>query len=96
MSNIDQGIKFCSKFKVLGMRQKQCHCIRLVFLIPVVYLLCQMDAVWRRYRDLFAKPNRQKFDADCTFPYSPYSGDVAGPYSLYDDRTVVTWQVFIG
>jgi hypothetical protein len=41
----DQGIKFCSIFKVLGMRRKQCHCVRLVFLIPAVYLLCQMDAV---------------------------------------------------
>jgi hypothetical protein len=70
--NLDQGAKFCSIFKVLGMRRKWCHCVRLVFLIPAVYLLSQTESVWRRYRDLFAEPNRQKFDADCTCPYSPY------------------------
>jgi hypothetical protein len=68
--------KFCSNFKVLGMRQKWCHCVCLVFLIPTVYLLSQTESVWRSYRDLFAKANRQKFDADCTCLYSPY-GDVA-------------------
>jgi hypothetical protein len=61
MGRCDQGIKFCSIFKVLGMRRKQCHCICLVFLIPTVYLLSQTESVWRRYRDLSAKPNRQKF-----------------------------------
>jgi hypothetical protein len=41
-----------------------------------------MDSVWRRYRDLSAKPNRKNFwDPDCTCPYSPY-GDVAGLYHL--------------
>jgi hypothetical protein len=71
--NLDQGAKFCSIFKVLGMRRKWCHCVCLVFLIPAVYLLSQTESVWRRYRDLFAEPNRQKFfDADCTCPYSPY------------------------
>jgi hypothetical protein len=71
--NLDQGIKFCSNFKVLRMRRKQCHYVCLVFLIPAVYLLFQMDSVWRRYRDLFVKPNRQKkFDAQCTSPYNPY------------------------
>jgi hypothetical protein len=95
MGRCDQGIKFCSIFKVLGIRRKQCHCVCLVFLIPVVYLLSQTESVWRRYRDLFAKPNRQKFDADCTCPYSPYS-----PYGLmwqgHTDRMVVTWQMLIG
>jgi hypothetical protein len=43
------------------MRRKQCHCVRLVFLIPAVYLLSQTESVWRRYRDLFAKANRQNF-----------------------------------
>jgi hypothetical protein len=61
MGRCDQGIKFCSIFKVLGMRRKQCHCVRLVFLIPAVYLLSQTESVWRRYRDLSAKPNRQNF-----------------------------------
>jgi hypothetical protein len=75
--NIDQGIKFCSIFKVLRMQRKQFHCVHLIFLIPVVYLLSQTESVWRRYRDLFAKTNRQKFDADYTCPYSPYS-----PYGL--------------
>ena len=34
------------------------------------------------------KAKQAKFlDADCTYPYSPYSlyGDVAGPYRSYDD-----------
>jgi hypothetical protein len=70
--NLDQGAKFCSIFKVLGMRRKWCHCVHLVFLILTVYLLSQTESVWRRYRDLFVEPNRQKFDADCTCPYSPY------------------------
>jgi hypothetical protein len=46
--------------KVLGMRRNLCHCVRLVFLIPVVYLLCQTGSVWRRYRVLSEKSNRQK------------------------------------
>jgi hypothetical protein len=73
----DQGIKICSIFKVLGLRRKQCHCVRLVFLIPAVYLFSRMESVWRRYRDLTAKSNRSKLDADCTCPYSPY-GHVEG------------------
>jgi hypothetical protein len=62
--NLDQGSKICSKFKVLGMRRKWYHCVRLVLLIPAVYLLLQTESVWRSYRDLFAKANREKFDAD--------------------------------
>jgi hypothetical protein len=63
--NLDQGSKICSIFKVFGMRRKWCHCIRLVFLIPAVYLLSQTESVWRRYRDLFTEPNREKkWDAD--------------------------------
>jgi hypothetical protein len=46
--------------KVLGMRRNLCHCVRLVFLIPVVYLLRQTESVWRRYRVLSEKSNRQK------------------------------------
>jgi hypothetical protein len=96
MGRCDQGIKFCSNFKVLGMQQKQCHCVRLIFLIPAVYLLCQMDSIWRRYRDLFVKPNRQKkIDADCTSPYSPY-GDVEGPYKPYRGDVVdVGWLTVV-
>jgi hypothetical protein len=83
--DFDQGIKFCSIFKVFGMRRKKFHCVRLVFLIPTVYLLSQTESVWRRYRNLFAKANRQNFwDDDCTCPYSPY-GDVAGLYHPYGD-----------
>jgi hypothetical protein len=93
--NLDQGAKFCSIFKVLEMRRKWYHCIRLIFLIPAVYLLSQTESIWRSYRDLFAKANRQKFDADCTCPYSPYSGDVASSYGPYDDRTVLTWRLMI-
>jgi hypothetical protein len=44
VTTVDQGIKFCSIFKVLGMRRKQCHCVCLVFLIPAVYLLSQMES----------------------------------------------------
>jgi hypothetical protein len=50
--------------KVLGMRRNLCHCVRLVFLILAVYLLRQTESVWRRYRVLSEKSNRQKFDAD--------------------------------
>jgi hypothetical protein len=56
----DQGIKICSIFKVLGLRRKLCHCVRLVFLIPAVYLFSRMESVWRRYRDFIAKSNRSK------------------------------------
>jgi hypothetical protein len=56
----DQGIKICSIFKVLGLRRNQCHCVRLVFLIPAVYLFSQMESVWRRYRDFTVKSNKSK------------------------------------
>jgi hypothetical protein len=46
------------------MQRNLCHCVRLVFLIPAVYLLRQTESVWRRYRVLSEKSNRQKFDAD--------------------------------
>jgi hypothetical protein len=82
------------------MRRKWCHCVRLVLLIPAVYLLSQTESVWRSYRDLFAEPNRQKFDADCTCPYSPYESHVAvtWPYIRDDGGTgrQVMWHVFIG
>jgi hypothetical protein len=42
------------------MRRNLCHCVRLVLLIPVVYLLRQTESVWRRYRVLSEKANRQK------------------------------------
>ena len=61
MGRCDQGIKICSIFKVLGMRWKQCHCVRLVFLIPAVYLFSRTESIWRRYRDLTTKSNREKF-----------------------------------
>jgi hypothetical protein len=87
--NLDQGSKICSIFKVLGMRRKWCHCIRLVLLIPAVYLFSQTESVWRSYRGLFAEPNRQNFDADwqavqltwqaVRLMWRPYS-DVACPY----------------
>jgi hypothetical protein len=57
---LDQGIKICSIFKVLGLRRKQCHYVRLVFLIPAVYLFLQMESVWRRYRDFTVKSNKSK------------------------------------
>jgi hypothetical protein len=58
---------------------------RLVFLIPVVYLLCQTGSVWRRYRILSEKSNRQKklltvqsvqlcMDADVACPYADVEG----------------------
>jgi hypothetical protein len=34
------------------------------------------------------------WDADCTWPYSPY-GDVVGPYKSYDDDVAhIGWMVF--
>jgi hypothetical protein len=93
--NLDQGSKICSNFKVLGMRRKRCHCVRLVFLIPAVYLLSQTESVWRRYRDLFAKPNRKKNlmltglyscgrgrTADVATVQSDVAGDVAGDVAI--------------
>jgi hypothetical protein len=56
------------------MQQKWCHCVRLVLLILAVYLLSQTESVWRSYRDLFAGPNREKFDAD----WAGRTADVAG------------------
>jgi hypothetical protein len=72
--NLDQGSKKCSIFKVLGMRRKRYHCVRLVLLIPAVYLFSQTESVWRSYRGLFAEPNRENFDAD----WAGRTADVAG------------------
>jgi hypothetical protein len=69
------------------MRRKQCHCVRLVFLIPAVYLLSQTESVWRRYRDLSAKPNRQNFGM-LTVPVRTVRTDT------WQGRTIMmTWQV---
>jgi hypothetical protein len=83
--------------KVLGIRRNQHHCVRLVFLIPAVYLFSRMESVWRRYRDFTAKSNREKFwDADCTCPYSPY-GHVEGRTIMMmwqrDDVAHLYWTV---
>jgi hypothetical protein len=91
MGRCDQGIKFCSIFKVLRMRQKQSHCVCLVFLIPEVYLLSQMESVWRRYHDLSAKINRQNFWM-LTVPIRTVRT------VMWQDRigrTVMMWQFFI-
>jgi hypothetical protein len=72
------------------MRRKRYHCVRLVLLIPAVYLLSQTESVWRSYRDLFAGPNRQKFDAD----WAGRTADVAGRTADVGDRTV-TWQLMM-
>jgi hypothetical protein len=73
-------------------RRNLFHCVHLVFLILVVYLLCQTESVWRRYRILSEKSNRQKI-ADCAVRTDV---DVACPYadveSLYSDM----WQVHTG
>jgi hypothetical protein len=95
MGRCDQGIKFCSIFKVLGMRRKQCHCIRLIFLIPVVYLLPQMESVWRRYRDLSAKTNRQNFWM-LTVPVHTVRTVCTVTWQDRIGRMVVTWQMLIG
>jgi hypothetical protein len=98
--------------KVLGMRRNLCHCVCLVFLIPVVYLLCQTESVWRRYRILSEKSNRQKKFANCAVRTvctgadvaCPYA-DVAGPYRrhmvvLYMRHVAAsgsdTWQADLG
>ena len=81
--NLDQGSKICSIFKVLEMQRKRCHCVRLVLLIPAVYLLSQTESVWRSYRLLFAEPNRENFDAD----WAGHTTDVAGRTVTWQDRT---------
>jgi hypothetical protein len=81
-STSDQGIKFCSNFKVLRMQRNQCHCVCLVFLIPTIYLLCQTNSAWRSYLDLFVKSNRQK---KIVLTVQSVRSDVAGPYRSYDD-----------
>jgi hypothetical protein len=48
----------------------------------VVYLLFQTDSVWRSYRDLFVKSNRQKH---LVLTVQSVRSDVAGSYKLYDD-----------
>ena len=58
-----------------------------------------MESVWRRYRDLTVKSNRENFwDADCTCPYSPY-GRVEGRTIMmtwkFDDVVHIGW-LFIG
>jgi hypothetical protein len=73
------------------MRRKQCHCVRLVFLIPIVYLLSQTKSVWRRYHDMSAKPNRQNFWM-LTVPIRTVRT------VTWQDRTghtVMMWQFFI-
>jgi len=59
----DRAIK-SSKMKALEIRRNQGQCVRLVFLIPAIYLLRQMRFVCERYRILLENPNRQKRD-DC-------------------------------
>jgi alpha-N-acetylglucosamine transferase len=69
---------------------------RLVFLIPAVYLLSQMESVWRSYRDLFAEPNRQK-NLMLTVPIRTVrTGHVSSLYSPYKTHgrfVQDTWQL---
>jgi hypothetical protein len=92
MGRCDQGIKFCSIFKVLGMRRKQFHCVRLVFLIPSVYLLSQTESIWRRYRDLSAKPNKQNFGM-LTVPVRTVRTVM---WQSRTNRTVMMWRILVG
>ena len=78
--------------KVIRMRQNQCHCVRLIFLIPAVYLLSQTESVWRRYRDLFAKPNRQNFWM-LTVPVRTVR---TMTWQDHTDHTKVMWQLLVG
>jgi hypothetical protein len=100
--NLDQGSKICSKFKVLGMQRKWYHCVRLVLLIPAVYLLSQTESVWRSYRGLFAEPNRKKKeDADWAGRTATWQGRTVltwhdGTSMAADVVTVLTWQILIG
>jgi hypothetical protein len=43
-----------------------------------------MDSVWRRYHNLFVKPNRQK---NLMLTVQSVQSDVAGPYRPYDDMS---------
>jgi hypothetical protein len=96
--NLDQGAKICSIFKVLGLRRKQCHCVRLVFPIPAVYLFSRMESVWRRYRDFTVESKRSNLGVDCTCPYSPYGHVEGRTISLtwqLDDMAHFGWLIFV-
>jgi hypothetical protein len=49
-----------SKMKVPRIRRNQRRCVRLVFLIPAIYLLRQAGSVCERHRVLSENPNRGK------------------------------------
>jgi hypothetical protein len=75
-----------SKMKVLGIRRNQRHCVRLVFLIPAIYLLRQTGSVCERYRVLSENPNREKEKGDdCTVRTVPRG-------TLTVQAVQVTWQ----
>jgi hypothetical protein len=77
----DQGIKFCSIFKVLRMRRKQCHCVRLSS-DWYIYFLKQSP-----YGEDIAicSPSQTGKNLLLTVPVRTVYGDVAGPYSPYGD-----------
>jgi hypothetical protein len=79
---------------VLGLRRNQYHCVRLIFLIPAVYLFSRMESVWRRYRNFTVKVKQVKIGADCTCPYSPY-GHVEGRTMMLTWQEV-TWRTLVG
>jgi hypothetical protein len=74
------------------MRRKQCHCVRIIFLIPTVYLLSQTESVWRRYSDLSAKLNRQNFGM-LTVPVRTVR---MVTWQGCTDRTVMMWRILVG
>jgi hypothetical protein len=61
-----QGIKKCSKIKVLEIARKQIHCVDLVLTIPTKLERAQTESVWLRYRVLSVFTNMQ--NVDCAVP----------------------------
>jgi hypothetical protein len=76
-----------SKMKVPRIRRNQRHCVRLVFLIPAIYLLRQAGSVCERHRVLSENPNSEKKRGgdDCTVRTVP-----RGMLTVQAVR--VTWQ----
>jgi hypothetical protein len=76
-----------SKMKVPRIRRNRRHCVRLVFLIPAIYLLRQAGSVCERHRVLSENPNREKKGGgdDCTVRTVP-----RGMLTVQAVR--VTWQ----
>jgi hypothetical protein len=98
-ASFDQGIKFCSIFKVLGMRRKT------VPLRPSrlpdsggIFTFANGVRMEEISRSVRQAKQAKIWDADCTCPYSPY-GHVEGRTIMmtwqFDDMAHIGW-LFVG